>query len=109
MSVGMARISYRVVVAAAGLLCAASTAMSQDSPAVDRVSDREQITAIIRRWEEAWNSHDMHALASLFHEDGTWILWTGRVWTGRTAIEEGHAAVHKTFFRNSINANGLKS
>ena len=24
------------------------------------------------------------------------------MWTGRRAIEEGHAAVHKTIFRNSI-------
>ena len=44
----------------------------------------------------------MHALANLFHEDGTWVLWTGQVWKGRNTIEEGHAAVHKTVFRNSI-------
>ena len=56
---------------------------------------------ILRGWEAAWNSHDMHAFAELFHDDAVWILWTGQVWTGRTAIEEGHAAVHKTYFRNS--------
>jgi len=65
-------------------------------------ADRDQLTAIIDKWEKAWNSHDMHAFASLFHEDGVWILWTGEVWKGRNAIEEGHAAVHKTVFRNSI-------
>ena len=64
-------------------------------------SDREQLTAIVRSWEKAWNSHDMHAFANLFHEDGVWVLWTGAVWRGRAAIEEGHAAVHKTVFRNS--------
>ena len=69
---------------------------------------REQITAIIDRWERAWNSHDMHALAALFHEDGFWILWTGEVWKGRTAIEEGHAAVHKTVFRNSVQRERLE-
>jgi uncharacterized protein (TIGR02246 family) len=37
----------------------------------------------------------------MFHEDGIWILWTGAVWTGRRAIEDGHAEVHKTIFRNS--------
>ena len=30
------------------------------------------------------------------------VLGTGDVWTGRRAIEDGHAAVHKTIFRNSI-------
>jgi uncharacterized protein (TIGR02246 family) len=59
-------------------------------------------------WEKAWNTHDMSAFARLFHEDGVWILWTGEVWKGRTAIEEGHAAVHKTVFRNSIQREQLE-
>jgi uncharacterized protein (TIGR02246 family) len=37
-----------------------------------------------------------------------WILWTGEVWKGRNAIEEGHAAVHKTVFRNSIQRERLE-
>jgi uncharacterized protein (TIGR02246 family) len=64
-------------------------------------ADREGITAMLGRWEQAWNTHDMAAFASLFHDDGVWILWTGDVWSGRRVIEEGHAAVHKTIFRNS--------
>jgi uncharacterized protein (TIGR02246 family) len=85
----------------AGLLAGAAAAeRKQDRSGPAR--DREQIAAILSRWEDAWNSHDMTAFASLFHEDGVWILWTGDVWTGRRAIEEGHAAVHKTVFRNSI-------
>ncbi len=43
----------------------------------------------------------MHAFASQFHEDAVWVLWTGEVWKGRKAIEQGHAAVHKTVFRAS--------
>jgi uncharacterized protein (TIGR02246 family) len=104
----MAWTSFRSVVVAVGLLTAASTAVSQNSPVTERARDREQILAIIQRWEAAWNTHDMSAFASLFHEDGTWILWTGAVWTGRTAIEEGHAAVHKTVFRNSIQRERLE-
>jgi uncharacterized protein (TIGR02246 family) len=50
----------------------------------------------------------MHAFASLFHEDGVWILWTGHVWKGRAAIEEGHAAVHRTVFRNSVQREKLE-
>jgi uncharacterized protein (TIGR02246 family) len=104
----MARTSFLSAVVAVGLLAAASTAVSQNSPVAERARDREQIMAIIQRWEEAWNSHDMRAFGSLFHEDGTWILWTGAVWTGRAAIEEGHAAVHKTVFRNSIQRERLE-
>jgi hypothetical protein len=36
------------------------------------------------------------------------MLWTGEVWKGRTAIEEGHAAVHKTVFRDSIQRERLE-
>src|SRR5688572_125006 len=70
--------------------------VSEQAAKASEKSDREQITAIVRDWEKAWNSHDMRALADLFHADGVWVLWTGDVWNGRTAIEAGLAAVHKT-------------
>ena len=101
----------RAVVVAGLLFVSLTPAMSQVSspaPKAAEASDREQITAILRGWEEAWNSHDMHAFAKLFHEDGVWVLWTGAVWKGRAAIEEGHAAVHKTVFRNSIQRERLE-
>jgi uncharacterized protein (TIGR02246 family) len=82
--------------------------LGQETTPVSPASDRKQITAIVERWEEAWNTHDMHALASMFHEDGVWVLWTGQVWTGRAAIEEGHAAVHRTVFRNSVQRERLE-
>jgi len=88
------------------LACAAIGSAQSGATLRDRsansAKDREEITSILGRWEEAWRTHDMAAFASLFHEDGVWVLWTGDVWTGRRVIEEGHAAVHKTFFRNSI-------
>ena len=74
----------------------------QRDQTVGSAADREQITAIVTRWETAWNTHDMAAYAALYHDDGVWVLWTGDGWTGRRAIEDGHAAVHKTIFRNSI-------
>ena len=83
------------------LLSAASLSTSQDA-AGGSAADRQQIAAIVENWEKAWNTHDMHAFGALFHDDGVWVLWTGQVWKGRTAIEEGHAAVHKTVFRNSV-------
>jgi uncharacterized protein (TIGR02246 family) len=81
-------------------LCVLAAAADGGSQA-DSVADREQINGLLTRWEEAWNTHDMAAFASIFHDDGVWILWTGDVWKGRRAIEEGHAAAHKTVFRNS--------
>jgi uncharacterized protein (TIGR02246 family) len=88
--------------AIAGLLPAWSIVAAQAAPSVVPTADREALAALVHNWESAWNTHDMHAFGELFHEDGVWILWTGEVWKGRTAIEEGHAAVHKTYYRNSV-------
>src|SRR5690349_4078718 len=71
---------------------AIAQALSRDTNA----TDQKPVSAIVDGLEAAWNEHDMHALANLFHEDGIWVLWTGQVWTGRKTIEQGHAAVHKT-------------
>lgn len=84
----------------AGVLLLAGTATAQPAR-TDRPEDRQQIEAIISQWESAWNSHDMARFGALFHDDGVWVLWTGAVWTGRPAIQDGHAEVHKTVFRNS--------
>lgn len=85
---------------AAALLLVTSTAPAQQAR-TDRATDRRQIEAIIGQWESAWNSHDMARFGALFHEDGVWVLWTGAVWTGRPAIQDGHAEAHRTIFRNS--------
>jgi uncharacterized protein (TIGR02246 family) len=99
MSVPTGNRSIRLLVTAGLVLSGLAT---ERIPAGEPAVDRDQISTVVSRWEDAWNRHDMRAFASLFHEDGVWVLWTGEVWSGRRAIEEGHAAVHKTVFRNSI-------
>ena len=81
---------------------------TQLSDETSSTNDEKQIADILKKWEDAWNTHDMSAYASLYHDDGVWILWTGNVWKGRQAIEEGHAAVHKTIFRNSVQRENLE-
>ena len=107
MNLGVVRI-MAAAVAFAGLLVVPADAVGQQHHTPGSAGDREQITAILSRWEDAWNTHDMAAFASLFHEDGVWVLWTGEVWTGRRVIEEGHAAVHKTILRNSVQREHLE-
>jgi uncharacterized protein (TIGR02246 family) len=75
--------------------------MAQEAASA-RESDRAEIAAMLQAWEAAWNHHDMRAFGSLFREDGVWVLWTGQVWTGRKAIADGLADVHRTVYRNSI-------
>jgi uncharacterized protein (TIGR02246 family) len=101
----MSALSVTVV----SLFMSASLAVAQvPASTTGTAEDRAQITGIVEKWERAWNTHDMAAYGALYHDDGVWVLWTGNVWTGRKAIEDGHAAVHKTIFRNSTQREHLE-
>ncbi len=57
--------------------------------------------AAVQSFVDAWNQHDMDALAALFTEDADFVNVRGTRWVGRSAIREGHAAAHATIFKNS--------
>jgi len=49
----------------------------------------------------AWNAHDMHAFACLFHHDAAFVNVAGGYLRGRDEIEHAHAAAHAGPFRQS--------
>lgn len=55
-------------------------------------SDEGKIRAIAARWEHAWNTHDMKALAALFTDDADFVNVGARHWKGRSEIQAQHAA-----------------
>jgi uncharacterized protein (TIGR02246 family) len=98
----MRRFLLTVALLVSGCATAPPPSQRADAPEYELAAqDRREIEGIFERWQNAWNTHDMHAFAQLFHEDATWIVWTGRVWQGRQAIEDGHVEAHQTFFRDS--------
>lgn len=50
----------------------------------------------------------MRTFAQLFHEDATFVVWTGRVLQGRQAIEDAHAAAHRTYFASSTQMSAIQ-
>lgn len=95
--------------------CSTTSPTTQHLPSIVNVQsaqlsedDRSQIGAIVAQWESAWNTHDMHAFALLFHENATFVIWTGRVLQGRQAIEDGHAAAHRSYFRDSTQLSAIQ-
>ena len=70
----------------------------------ENAADRKTIEAISARFQDTWNRHDMDGLASLVAEDVDFVTVVGvRGWQkGRKEFKEGHAAVHKTFFKDSV-------
>jgi hypothetical protein len=55
-------------IAIAGIIVVVSAEGQRDQSA-GSAADRDQITATVARWEAAWNTHDMTAFASLFHDE----------------------------------------
>ena len=63
---------------------------------------KQQIAAVLRAHEEYWNRHDMDTWADkILHEDSDWVSWRGRYLHGKTAIRDGHRAIHQTQYKNS--------
>jgi uncharacterized protein (TIGR02246 family) len=64
---------------------------------------RKAITKVLKAHEENWNRHDMDAWAdAILHEDSDWVNWRGGYWHGKSEIREGHRAIHKAHYKNSV-------
>lgn len=64
-------------------------------------ADEAALHAILARHIDAWNRHDMAALAADLAEDVVWINVVGMEWHGRRQVEAAHAALHRTMFAQS--------
>jgi ketosteroid isomerase-like protein len=64
-------------------------------------TDRQAIVAVIDRFVDAWNRHDAKAFAAVFAEDADFTNWRGTGASGRSKIEEFHAPLFATIFKNS--------
>lgn len=70
--------------------------------AQSQTKDIEAIKQIERDWQEAWNRHDMKALAALGAEDVDFVTVSGTWLKGRKAFEELHARAHAMMFKESV-------
>lgn len=62
--------------------------------------DDQAVHKIIAVYEEAWNAHDMQAIANLFRGDAQWVNKVGMHWRGRDEIMIAHTAFHETIFKD---------
>lgn len=75
-------------------------AQAQAAVPVLSKEDDEGIRKTVRSNEEAWNTHDMKLLATLFREDAEFINVVGMHWRGRDAIVKAHAIFHEIMFKD---------
>jgi uncharacterized protein (TIGR02246 family) len=62
---------------------------------------------IAQEFQEAWNGHDMAALASLFCEDATFVNRFGHYVRGVQEIVALHAPIHETIYSDSTMENEI--
>lgn len=53
------------------------------------------------RFADAWNRHDMVALAVLFEDEARFVNVVGMFWRSREEIRQAHAFSHESMFKNS--------
>jgi uncharacterized protein (TIGR02246 family) len=72
------------------------------SPQLDHSADTQAIRDIEARWQEAWNRHDVSALADLFTEDADFVTVIGRWCKGKKDFYEYHLRLFQVMFKDSV-------
>jgi uncharacterized protein (TIGR02246 family) len=79
------------------LLLMPLTAFGQANEAADQQAIRE----VVNKFMDAWNRHDAKDFAKVFTVDADFTNWRGVGANGRLKIEEVHAPMFATVFKNS--------
>lgn len=82
-----------------GAICLALLVPVMDQPG--QQGDTQQIHGVMNAFVDAWNQHDAKAFAAVFAEDADFTNWRGQGTSGRSKIEEFHAPLFATIFKNS--------
>jgi uncharacterized protein (TIGR02246 family) len=79
------------------VLLLVATALTQTTSSHDEQAIRKLVTDFI----DAWNQHDAHAFAQTFTEDADFTNVRGDSAHGRKAVEDFHAPMFATRFKNT--------
>ena len=72
------------------------------SPQADQASDTKAIREVEAQWQDAWNRHDISALADLFTDDADFVTVIGRWCKGKKDFHDYHVLLHKVMFKDSV-------
>ena len=71
-------------------------------------SDETAIRASVMGFQEAWDHHDMKAMADVFTEDANLINVLGTRWQGRADIVKALGVYHRVMFNPTTNWEPLR-
>ncbi len=91
------------------LFLAFSASGSRAQMASNRDADTAAIKQTVAAFQDTWNSHDAHALAMRYVEDGDFSSIKGEPSHGRKELEEHYATVFGTFLKNAHTTDTVRS
>lgn len=84
------------------LLCAASCVSARQGTVLAATPDPETaIRALVQTEQTSWNAADSATYASVYTEDADFINIRGQIFSGKTAIDQRHAAIFAGPFKGS--------
>jgi uncharacterized protein (TIGR02246 family) len=84
-----------------GALCLALLFSGGMMDQAGQQADETEIHGVLNGFVDAWNQHDAKAFAAVFSQDADFTNWRGMGASGRAKIEEFHAPLFATIFKNS--------
>ena len=86
-----------------------SAASSGAQTASNRDADTAAIKQCVASFQDAWNSHDAHAVAMRYVEDGDFSSIKGEPSHGRKELENHYTTIFSTFLKNAHTTDTVKS
>jgi uncharacterized protein (TIGR02246 family) len=82
---------------------------SQAQMASNRDADTAAIKQAVAAFQDAWNSHDAHAVAMRYVEDGDFSSIKAEDSHGRKELEEHYTTIFSTFLKNAHTTDTVRS
>src|SRR6202035_3756590 len=86
-----------------------SVGNSSAQMASNRDADTAAIKQTVAAFQDTWNTHDAHALAMKYVEDGDFSSVKGEDSHGRKQLEDHYATVFGTFLKNAHTTDTVRS
>ncbi len=91
------------------LLLTFSAAGTRAQTASNRDADTAAIKQCVAAFADAWNSHDAHAVAMRYVEDGDFSSVKGEASHGRKELEDHYNTIFSTFLKNARTTDTVRS
>src|SRR3984893_18289433 len=86
-----------------------SAASSRAQMSSNRDADTAAIKQCVAAFADSWNTHDAHAVAVHYLEDGDFTSIKGEASHGRKELEDHYTTVFSTFLKNARTTDTVKS